>query len=139
MKQSSEEKTKTIRVVLVEPGKRARAAEIGSSLKELQKTVGGYIQAIYPFEEPVALICNEEGKLLGLTLNRALRTEHDGEVYEIIAGTFFICGCEGSSFGSLNNEQLKRYTEKFRYTERFLKWNDEILALPIKSQRNHER
>ena len=74
MKQSSEEKTKTIRVVLVEPGKRARAAEIGSSLKELQKTVGGYIQAIYPFEEPVALICNEEGKLLGLTLNRALRT-----------------------------------------------------------------
>lgn len=139
MKQSSEEKTKTIRVVLVEPGKRARAAEIGSSLEELQKTVGGYIQAIYPFEEPVALICNEEGKLLGLPLNRALRTEPDGEVYEIIAGTFFICGCEGSSFGSLNNEQLKRYTEKFRYTERFLKWNDEILALPIKSQRNHER
>lgn len=53
-------------VVLVEPGKEARIAEIGSDLKSLQAAVGGYIEAAYFFDDPVALICNEEGKVYGL-------------------------------------------------------------------------
>ena len=73
-----------MRVVLVEPGQTARIAEIGSSLEEMQKTVGGYIQAVYPFEETVCLVCNEEGKLQGLPLNRALRDE-DNHIYDIVA------------------------------------------------------
>lgn len=39
----------------------------------MQEIVGGTIQVLYPFAEPVALVCNDEGKLLGLPLNRALR------------------------------------------------------------------
>ena len=54
--------------------------EIDSDLKSLQHEVGGYIEAIYPYEDPVALVCNEEGKLEGLPLNRALRDE-DGDIY----------------------------------------------------------
>lgn len=50
--------TRTMRVVLVEPGKAARVAEIDGSLEGMQKTVSGYIQAVYPFEEPVCLVCN---------------------------------------------------------------------------------
>ena len=50
-------------VVLVEPGKEARIAKIGSDLKSLQAAVGGYIEAAYFFDDPVALICNEEGKV----------------------------------------------------------------------------
>ena len=79
--------TRTMRVVLVEPGKAARVAEIDGSLEGMQKTVGGYIQAVYPFEETVCLVCNEEGKLQGLPLNRALRDE-DNRIYDIVAGTF---------------------------------------------------
>ena len=56
-------------VLLVEPGKEARIAEIGSDLKSLQAAVGGYIEAAYFFDDPVALICNEEGRLLGLQHN----------------------------------------------------------------------
>lgn len=63
--------TGMLRVVLVEPGKAARVAEINGSLEGMQKTVGGYIQAVYPFEETVCLVCNEEGKLQGLPLNRS--------------------------------------------------------------------
>ena len=72
-----------MKVLMVEPGKVPYEKEIGDGLKALQDAVGGYIQAVYPYEDPVALVCNEEGKLEGLPLNRALRTE-DGEIYDKI-------------------------------------------------------
>ena len=74
------ERDSTIAVLIVEPGKEPYVKEIDSNLKSLQHEVGGYIEAIYPYEDPVALVCNEEGKLEGLPLNRALRDE-DGDIY----------------------------------------------------------
>lgn len=63
-----------IKVVLLEPEKTARQAELPSDLKSLQHLVGGYLEAVYPFEdEDAVLLCNEEGKLKGFPLNRALR------------------------------------------------------------------
>ena len=55
--------------------------EIGEELEDLQHEVGGYIEAVYPFEDEVAIVCNEEGKLEGLDLNRSLRGD-DGEIYD---------------------------------------------------------
>ena len=63
------------------------------------------IEAIYPYEDPVALVCNEEGKLEGLPLNRALRDE-DGDIYDVVAGTFMVVGLTDDSFGSLTVEQM---------------------------------
>jgi hypothetical protein len=81
-----------MKVLIVEPGKRARIGEIGSDLKSMQDIVGGYIEAVYPFEDPdVVLVCNEEGKLMGMDLNRTLRSE-DGKIYDIVAGLFFVTG-----------------------------------------------
>ena len=77
-----------MKVLFIEPGKPPRPAIIPQTLAAMQKAVGGLIQAVYPFDDPVALICNEEAKLEGLPLNRALRDE-DGNIYDIIAGTFF--------------------------------------------------
>ena len=132
--------TRTMRVVLVEPGKAARVAEIDGSLEGMQKTVSGYIQAVYPFEETVCLVCNEEGKLQGLPLNRALRDE-DNRIYDIVAGTFFVCDCSTENFKSLSEEQLKRYTEKYKRPERFVQIDDQILAIPmpVKSDKERER
>ena len=60
-------------VLLIEPGKRPNRTEIDGSLEGMQKLVGGLIQAVYPFHDAeVALIVNDEGKLLGLPFNRAL-------------------------------------------------------------------
>lgn len=69
------ETKKTMSVVLLEPGKVARKAEIDASLEGMQRIVGGYIEQFCPFEECVAFICNEEGKIDGLPLNRAIREE----------------------------------------------------------------
>ena len=49
-------------VLMVEPGKVPYAVDIGEGLEALQAAVGGDIQAVYPYDDPVALICNEEGK-----------------------------------------------------------------------------
>ena len=59
------------------------ASFIQKFAESLQHEVGGYIEAIYPCEDPVALVCNEEGKLEGLPLNRALRDE-DGDIYSFL-------------------------------------------------------
>ena len=128
----------TIRVVLVEPGRLARIAEVGTALDAMQRTVGGCIEAYYPFEEQVCIVCNEEGKINGLPLNRAIRDADTGDMADIIAGTFFICDCSGESFGSLSTEQQKRYLEKYRLPERFFRSKDGIESAPYKPQ-NRER
>lgn len=234
----------TIRVVLLEPGKMARITEIGSTLAQMQAVVGGNIEPFYPFEEEVCIVCNEEGKLNGMPLNRAIRREEtevemsyselaarfreaerrgdgthvtgyivitedcfnesypveartyevssdnkafqpnmggysiyasaaDGsdpmvrlehylavekggengwkiercymkepgrEILDIIAGPCFICDCSRENFGSLSEEQLKRYEEKYRYPESFARIGGEIVAIPYKpTNKDQER
>ena len=129
-----------INVVLCEPGKQARTATIEASLERYQKIVGGYIEAYYPFEEPVCIVCNEEGKITGLPLNRAVYADPNrGEMLDIIAGTFFICDRSGENFGSLSSEQLRRYTEQFKYPERFFRMDNEIRAVPFLPEKDRER
>ena len=118
-----------IRVVLLEPMKEARVVEINNSLQSMQSMVGGLIEAIYPFEEQVCIVCNEEGKLRGLPLNRALR-DADGHIYDIIAGTAFLCDCSGEDFGSLTDAQAAKYLALFKYPEAFASINGCIVAIP---------
>ena len=60
-----------MKVLIVEPMKPCYVREI-SGLNDMQEIVGGHIEAIYPFKEQVAIIANEEGKILGLPFNRPL-------------------------------------------------------------------
>lgn len=124
------ESENTIEVLMVEPGQYPRIEQIGSDLASLQKAVDGYIQAIYPYEDSVALICGEEAKLEGKPLNRALRDE-SGEIYDIIAGKFFICGLGDEDFASLPKELQKKYEDKFHQPEAYLKMGSKIKAIPI--------
>ena len=61
-------------------------------------------------------VCNEEGKMLGLPLNRTLQGTGD-----IICGTFFICGApaDAEDFDSLTKEQIVKYYKMFEFPERF--------------------
>ena len=236
-------KPRTIKVVLVEPGKLARQAEIPATLEGMQAVVKGSIEPFYPFEEEVCIVCNEEGKITGMPLNRAVYSEEiitdmsysemtrkfyemessrtgqhltgyivfsqesfkepfseeartyvvssdnkafipgmggysiygsaldgsdpcvrlerymqaekggeDGwkiercymkeserEMIDIMAGPFFICDCSGENFGSLNEDQLKKYTEMFKQPERFARVNGEIVAASFTPKNNQER
>ena len=120
----------TMHVLLVEPDKHPRQVEIGTKLEDLQAAVGGFIEATYPFEDEVALIMNEEGKLNGLPLNRALRDE-SGEIYDIVAGSFLVVGLTEDNFGSLTPEQMTAYEEKFHDPEIFVRMGKGIAAIPV--------
>lgn len=121
-------------ILLVPPGQQPKKITIDGTLAAMQRIVGGPIQAVYPFEEPVALICHEEGKLLSLPLNRALRSPDTGEIYDIIAGDFFLCAAPPDSeyFESLTDDQLERYAQIFRTPEIFLSApGGSIIVLPL--------
>ena len=73
-----------IRVLLIEPGEKPRLKTVPHTLESLQELVGGTIQAVYPFSEPVAVICDDEGKLKGYVPNRAL-VDEEGDFHVITA------------------------------------------------------
>ena len=106
-------------VLMVEPGKAPYETQIGDDLQSMQALVGGYLEAVYPFEQPVALVCCESGKLDGLPLNRALR-DSDGDIYDIVAGNFFIVGLGESDF-----------TDQVRQPEMFMRVDGKIVAAPM--------
>ena len=124
--------------VVVEPGKKPEIREIDSSLEGLQALVGGYIQAVYPYEDPVGIVCNDEAKLEGLPLNRALRDE-DGDIYDIVAGTFAVVGLTDDSFGSLKDALALKYAKLFEQPEQFAKLGDKIVAIPMISEEQQKQ
>lgn len=104
-----------MRILFVEPNAEPRAVEIDGSLASMQALVGGLIEAVYPFEDPVALICNDEGKLAGLPQNRPLKHPETGEVYDVVYGTFFVCSAPADSenFESLQDDLIEKYSKVF--------------------------
>ena len=238
--QTQEFKEPTIKVVLCEPGKLARVAEIENTLDGLQRAVKGNIEQFSPFDEAVAIICNEEGKYNGMAPNRAVysgpeiiemtyaeltrrfrEAERNGEAHlegrivftqdsftkpyteeertyvvssdnkafipgmggysiyassldgsdrmvrlerymqaerggengwkiercymknperemlDVIFGPFFICDCSGENYGSLNQEQIDRFMKQFRYPERLIRLNGELMSIPYKPEPKH--
>ena len=123
-----------MRVLVIEPERRPEEREIDGSLETMQSLVGGYIQAIYPFDDPVALVCNDDGNLMNLPANRGLRDEH-GQLYDIVCGTFFLCGAPADSdhFTSLTPEQIERYQARFSTPEMFLRVDGHIICLPLEN------
>lgn len=119
-----------MRILVVEPEKTPYVKEIAGDLSSLQAEVGGSIEAIYPFNDPVALICNEEGKIIGMPLNRAMRDE-DGNVWDIISGTFLITGLSDGNFTSLSDELIDIYHRRFQTPEYFFKVNGKTLVIPF--------
>lgn len=100
-----------MKVLIVKPGYAPYEAEI-NGLHEMQDVVGGLIQAIYPFREKVAVVCNEEGILLGMPFNRSVPGGYGG-----VFGPFFVCGIGAEDFCSLTPEQIKTYKKEFHNAE----------------------
>ena len=121
-------KEEKLKILVVEPMQPPTVQEIDSNLEAMQRIVGGDIQAIYPFDDPVAIVCNDEGKLLGLPMNRALTDDH-GVPYDIVCGTFFMAGLAGDHFASLTDQQIKKYQKKYA--------NEMVLSVPVQPE-NHK-
>ena len=121
-------------VLVVESMKEPYVKEIHPGLHALQAEVGGDIAASYPFDDPVGLVLNDEGKLIGLDLNRSLRDEH-GEIYDIVAGTFLVVGLGPESFASLPPNMIQKYTEQFKRPELFASINGQIVSVPVEPEK----
>ena len=116
-------------VLVVEPGKKPYVKSIPSDLASLQHEVGGYIQAIYPWEDDFcAIICDEEAKLKGKPYNRVLRDE-DGDIYDVIAGTFLVVGLSEDSFASLDSKFIRKYSELFHNPEAFIRVGNQLIIV----------
>lgn len=133
-------------VLLIEPMKAPRPIQIEKGLEPLQQAVGGDIQAIYPFDDPVAIIVNDEGKIMGLKPNRALRDE-DGKICDIMAGNALVVGLGEEDFCGLSPKLMKKYSEYFEAPEKFYKRDGNIIVLkcpvpveqrPPKPHRSHD-
>ena len=101
-----------LKVLVVEPRKRPYVQEIDGSLASMQKLVGGTIQAVYPFDDAVALVCHDEGKLLNLPYNRFLYDKNH-QPYDVICGTFLVVGVGEEDFQSLTAQQIRKYHEMY--------------------------
>lgn len=113
-------------ILVVEPGKRPYAKEISGELENLQQTVGGYIQAIYPFDDPVALVCEEEA-----LYHPEQKWNRPVPPYGVIKGTFFICGLGEEDFTDLPQELTEKYTEFFRQAYDFALVGNILMPIPL--------
>ena len=98
-----------IRILIVEPNKEPYKKKIPHTLEDMQKVVGGLIEFV-ELEYNVDLICNEEGKIYNLPMNRAIQND-------IIAGTFFIAGQHNGETISLSKKQIKKYKKMFKLSQ----------------------
>lgn len=102
-----------MKVIMVEPRKEAYVKEIGNELEDMQEAVNGYIQAIYPFDDPVAVIMDEEGKLKKTAkANRPIYDEN-GKIADVLYGPFFICGVGGEDFTDIPEKLIQKYIKMF--------------------------
>lgn len=119
-----------MKVLVVEPMKVPYEREISGSLASMQEVVGGDIEATYPFTDPVGLVCNSEGKYLGLPPNRLLYDDN-GVPYDMACGTFFLAGLGDEKFVSLTPEQSQKYQRHFG--------RHMILAIPKDSAKTNKK
>ena len=116
-----------------DPQYAAEHPEAHAAKEELYESLmAGRISALD--EKLAALVCNDEGKLIGLDLNRGLRDEN-GEIYDIVAGTFLVVGLGEENFASLSPELIQKYTEQFKTPERFMQINGNIVVLPVPAEK----
>ena len=125
-----EQNENTLTVLEIVPGQYPKQVEIDPDLKSLQQAVGGNIGASYPFSDPVAIVYNDEGKLMGLPLNRALRDE-SGEAYDVVAGTFLVVGLGEEDFASLTPELAQKYEEHFHQPEDFIRLGHRMMVVRV--------
>ena len=127
----------TIDVILVEPMKKPRMIRMEDSLEAMQKVVKGTIEEYMPFTDEVAIICNDEGKMRGMELNRAIYDE-EGRMMDVIAGPFFIAYApiESENFLSLPEHLQEKYMEKFKNPEMFVMSANGIQAIKVPPRRD---
>ena len=109
---------KKLKVIICPAEREPYAANVSDSLEALQKIVGGYIKTVTVFTDAV-VICNEEGRILGLPENRSFFISG-------ICGDCLICGVDGEEFASLSEPECGKLLKlcKDRFRKEKTKWTN---------------
>ena len=114
-----------MKILIVEPERHPRIAEIPHTLEAMQQTVGGYIEITYPWRDPVALVCDEEGMLKQLPFNRLVAPQ------SAIFGTFFLCGIDEEDLTDMPEELADKYMRLLYDPQMLIRTNAGYAVLPI--------
>ena len=131
-------KEEKIKVLALLPMELPKEIDLDNTLEAMQKFVGGLIECITLSDtgSAITLVCNDEGKLMGLPLNRAL-FDDDGHVYDIVSGNFLIVGLGEEDFTDLSPDLMEKYGEQFKYPEKFARIAGEIIAVKQPATNEH--
>ena len=135
--QTIAEREKQLNVLLVEPMKPPTEITIPDTLQSLQETLGGKIETLNPFDDPVVIIGTNEAKLHNLQLNRGLNDEK-GELQDIICGKFIVAGVGEETFESLSPEQMVKYKDHFEKPEKFYSLAGTIIAQKVEPPKDKD-
>ena len=114
-----------MKILMVEPERHPKIAEIPHTLEAMQQTVGGYIEITYPWREPIALVCDEEGMLKQLPFNRLVA--HQCAIF----GTFFLCGIDEEDLTDMPEELADKYMRLLYDPQMLIRTNAGYAVLPI--------
>lgn len=109
-----------IRVMVVRPMEAPKMEMVENSLEGFYGLLDcDTVETVYPFPpaDRVVLVCDEEGKFRKGP-NRALK-DRDGNMYDVVFGTFFVCGVKGGDFASLPKKLEDKYMKMFGEIERY--------------------
>ena len=112
-----------MKILVIAPNDRPKRVEIPHTVEEMQREVGGHIQAVYPWEEREAMDGDEEGLINSKPLNRYIMPGM------VIAGTFFICGLGEEDFTDLPDDLAEKYEQMFYHPQAFARVNENIIAI----------
>ena len=126
------------KALIAKPGEKIEEIELDyDNFEFMQKCVGGYVQAVYPYEDPVAVLCNEDGKMNRLPVNRSMKQDDGtpfrdeaGNIYDVFVGTILIVGCGEEDFCPLTPELLKKYGAMYKLPEQLIKVNGILQTVP---------
>ena len=114
-----------MKVLIVEPGKHPRKADIEHTLESMQAIVDGYIEITYPWKDAVGLVCTDEGLLRQLPFNRL------GAPGSGLFGTFFLCGLGEEDLNDLPDDMADKYLKLLYQPQILLQTTDGGYVLPL--------
>ena len=132
--QTIAEREKQLNVLLVAPMKPPTEITIPDTLQSLQEAVGGRIETVNPF---VVIIGSQGAKINDLQLNRGLY-DQNGELEDIISGTFIVAGVGEEDFISLSPELMEKYKDHFETPEKFYSLAGTIIAQKVEPPKDKD-
>ena len=104
--------SRKIKVVMCPAERAPYVCAISNSLENMQRVVGGDIEAV-TIDDKCVLICAEEGRILDMPENQSCP-------FAGFVGDVFFCGPDGEEFGDLGDDQVREILRaaKQRWAER---------------------